>query len=255
MDDELVNGIKGLMISISRLDLGEPIPPLDELFLKVWAEHYARIVSLSRPQRGSSTLEVGLGYGILALVLSEMGERVVSTEHPSRAYLFKGDYRRLLKGKGVLLVANDLAEGLPFASGVFNKVLYCDVIEHLFPEMLEGQVRELHRVLQPGGLLILSTPNLARLWNRVAFLRGRPVNPPLRVRRVGKTYDHIREYQWEELVPLFGDVGFRIEKVEYGWIPHFNGENPKCALNRITEWLLPLAPALGDEFYVRMVKV
>ena len=250
----LAGEIRELMIRVSELDLGEPLPPLDHLFLRVWAEHYGRIVSLARPRKGCLTLEIGLGYGIIPLFLADRGERVVSTEHPSRAYLFKNDYLRLLRERGVEPVANDLVEGLPFTAGSFNKVLYCDVIEHLSPDMVEGQVAEIHRVLSPGGVLVISTPNLARLWNRLHFLRGRPVNPPLRVRKVGETYDHIREYQWEELEPMFTDMGFRVEKVEYGWIPHFNGEDPGGMLNRLNRLLIPFFPLLGDEFYIRMVK-
>ncbi len=245
---------RALMLRVSKMDLGEPLPPLDELFLHVWAEHYARIVGLSRPARGTLTLEVGLGYGIIAAVLSSLGERVVSTEHPSRAYLLKGEYRAFIHERGVLPVANDLGDGLPFSSGSFHKVLYCDVIEHLPVEMVKGQVAELHRVLRPGGVLVLSTPNLARLWNRLRFLSGRPVNPPIEVRRVGETFDHIREYLWEELCPIFEGAGFQVEEVEYGWIPHFNGESPSGMVNRLTKVVMPIFPRLGDEFYVRMVK-
>ncbi len=254
MDGSLVREVRDLMVRISGLDLGEPLPPLDGLFLQVWADHYARIVSLSRPQAGSLTLEVGLGYGIIPIILSRAGERVISTEHPSRPYIFKRDYRGLLDESGVEVVANDLLEGLPFASGRFQKVFYCDVVEHLSPSVVEAQIGEIGRVIAPGGVLVISTPNLARLWNRLRFLVGRPVNPPLRVRKVGETYDHLREYQWSELRPLFEEAGFEVERVEYGWIPHFNGDNPRGLVNRLTRLLMALFPALGDEFYVRMVK-
>ena len=76
----------------------------------------------------------------------------------------------------------------------------------------------------------------------------------MRVRKVGETYDHLREYQWSELRPLFEEAGFEVERVEYGWIPHFNGDNPRGLVNRLTRLLMALFPALGDEFYVRMVK-
>ncbi len=246
--------IERLMVEVAGLDLGEPLPPLDPLFLQVWAEHYARIVRLSAPQEGSLTLEVGAGYGIIPILLSRRGERVVATEHPSRGYLFKEDYRRLLEANGVLLVANELSEGLPFGSGSFSKVLYCDVIEHLPPSWVETQIRELGRVLAPNGVLVVSTPNLARLWNRLCFLSGRPVNPSIQVRKVGETFDHIREYLWEELAPIFENAGFMVEGLEYGWIPHFNGKSPTSPINRVNRLLLRGFPSFGDEFYVRMVK-
>lgn len=253
-DDTLREEIKGLMVRMSKLDFGEPLPSLDPLFINVWAEHYARIIRLAEPEHCSLTLEIGLGYGIIASVLGDRKEQVVTTEHPSRAYLWKKDYRRLLENKGLTLVANDLSEGLPFGSDSFQKVLYCDVIEHFSPQIVNYQIEEIARVLKLGGVLIFSTPNLARLANRLEFLKGRIINPPLEVRKVGETFDHIREYLWEELIGAFQKVGFVQERMEYGWIPYFNGDSPKCLINRLTELMLPILPKLGDEFYVRMRK-
>jgi SAM-dependent methyltransferase len=53
-----------------------------------------------------------------------------------------------------LLVAD--AHQLPFVSGSVNCVLCCEVLEHL--EDPEQCVREMQRVLVPGGVLLLSVP-------------------------------------------------------------------------------------------------
>ncbi len=53
------------------------------------------------------------------------------------------------------------AEGLPFKSGSFGIVIIKHVVEHLpHPEMA---IAELGRVIAPGGVLILATPNLSSL--------------------------------------------------------------------------------------------
>lgn len=61
--------------------------------------------------------------------------------------------------------------GLPFEDGTFDAVVAGEVLEHLqFPDVA---VREIHRVLKPGGVVVGSVPNAFRLRNRVEFLLGR----------------------------------------------------------------------------------
>ena len=49
---------------------------------------------------------------------------------------------------------------LPFAGGWFEGVECHHVIEHLTPEDARHALAELHRVLQPGGILEISCPDL-----------------------------------------------------------------------------------------------
>jgi SAM-dependent methyltransferase len=58
---------------------------------------------------------------------------------------------------------------LPYQSGTFDCALCLDVLEHLTFEEQPRAIRELHRVLRPGGELLVSVPNLAHLQSRVHF--------------------------------------------------------------------------------------
>jgi SAM-dependent methyltransferase len=63
---------------------------------------------------------------------------------------------------------------LPYESGSFDRALCLDVLEHLAFDDQATALRELTRVIRPGGELLLSVPNLAHLQSRVHFLlRGR----------------------------------------------------------------------------------
>lgn len=65
-------------------------------------------------------------------------------------------------------------DALPFADASFDRALCLDVLEHLAYEQQPRALAELHRVLVPGGELLVSVPNLAHLQSRVQFLlRGR----------------------------------------------------------------------------------
>jgi len=50
-------------------------------------------------------------------------------------------------------------EPLPFEEGRFSMALLNEVFEHLRINPLE-RLERIHRVLRPGGILLLTTPNL-----------------------------------------------------------------------------------------------
>jgi predicted SAM-dependent methyltransferase len=58
------------------------------------------------------------------------------------------------------LVFVDATKPLPFRDGVFDYVFSEHMIEHIPFGDAQGLLREIHRVLKPGGLLRLSTPDL-----------------------------------------------------------------------------------------------
>ncbi len=74
-------------------------------------------------------------------------------------------------GEGLDLTKGDnLGKPLKLKSNSADLVIALEVIEHLFDTDLF--LSEIHRVLKPKGILILSTPNLASLPNRLRLLFG-----------------------------------------------------------------------------------
>lgn len=245
-----------------QVDYGEPLPDLDDRFLSVWAAHYASIVSLIQPM--PPLLEIGAGYGILAAGLAKITRQpLFSTEHPSRAYFFRPAYRHFLDRNHTHLIGNDLNDGLPFLSGEFQQVYFCDVIEHLPMGCVGTVLDEIHRVLRPEGILILSTPNLNRLSNLFRFLSGYSVNPPFEVSRHGRTFGHIREFAPKEMNRILSLHGFRVTGRTYGLNPYYAAEafgayNLFSAatvrmINRITAIVSRVFPSVGDQMFLTAV--
>ena len=58
-------------------------------------------------------------------------------------------------------------EPLPYADSQFDLVTCVETIEHL--ENFRALVREIHRVLKPGGALVMTTPNILNLRSRLRF--------------------------------------------------------------------------------------
>lgn len=65
-------------------------------------------------------------------------------------------------------VADLNVQGLPFEDSTFDLVTCTEVIEHL--EHYRYTIREMFRVLKPGGTLVLTTPNILNLKSRVRFM-------------------------------------------------------------------------------------
>jgi SAM-dependent methyltransferase len=120
------------------------------------------------PERGHplSVLDLGCGAGTTTTELFR-GERgrfgVVGADVSLQAL------SQYLEATGCPGVRLD-AQRLPFADASFDLVVSDDVVEHLVDT--DEYAREIHRVLRPDGLLLLTTPNLAAWFNRLALLAG-----------------------------------------------------------------------------------
>lgn len=113
-----------------------------------------------RPEalRGARALEVGCGQGTFCGWLADHGaERVLGIEFSSAAVRRA---RASSDHPAVRFEVGDIQD-IGCADGSFDLVVSCETIEHV-PD-LRRALRELARVLRPGGTLLLSTPNYASL--------------------------------------------------------------------------------------------
>jgi SAM-dependent methyltransferase len=115
---------------------------------------------------------------------------------------------------GAAGVCLDVGAGLALRDGCAAALVLAELIEHVYdPRALLG---ECHRVLRPGGALVLTTPNLAGLQDRWRFLRGRSprqvdaLHPYLRL--------HIRPFTASSLRALLADAGFRVVELRSNYV-------------------------------------
>lgn len=130
-------------------------------------------------------LEAGCGEGYGADLIARLAKRVIGLDYDDAAVAHvTARYPR------VEAVRGNLAE-LPLPDAAVDVVVNFQVIEHLWDQA--QFIAECARVLRPGGLLMISTPN------RITFSPGRdtPINP-----------FHTRELNAAELTELLVDGGF-----------------------------------------------
>ncbi|MGI6796805.1 class I SAM-dependent methyltransferase [Gordonia sihwensis] len=114
---------------------------------------------------GRDVLEAGSGEGYGASMIAARAKSVTCVDYDEQAVDHtRRRYPELVVHRGNLI-------DLPLADGSVDVVVNFQVIEHLWDQ--SAFVAECHRVLRPGGVLLMSTPN------RITFSPGRdtPLNP------------------------------------------------------------------------------
>jgi len=150
------------------------------------------------PRSDARILDVGAGTGFLL-------NRLART-HPPELLAgvdlsggMLGVARRRLPS-GVTLVQAD-ADALPFPPGTFGKVVSSSSF-HFWRRPLEG-LREIHRVLEPGGVLTLTDWSRDFLGPRFRELWLRALDPA-----------HFRTWSRAEVEGMLEEAGFRVLEAE-----------------------------------------
>ena len=103
---------------------------------------------------------------------------------------------KFCRERGHTMLARADAVDLPFADSTFEIMTALDVIEHLDDDYLA--LKEMLRVMKPGGILIVSVPSYKFLWTYWDDILG-----------------HRRRYTTAMLRDVAERAGFRVRKLSY----------------------------------------
>ncbi len=198
----------------------------DELSLVEWFSEYCRQHRIrlgadlhlidQHVEKGARVLEYGAVPLLMTAALASLDFKVSALDlGPER---FAGAIENL----GLDVTRCDVeTEAVPFAGGTFDAVLFNELFEHLRINPV-FTLREVHRVLKTGGLLLLSTPNLRSfrgIRNLIVRNQGHAVSAGVyrqyeKLETLGHM-GHVREYTTREVSDFLTRIGFDVEKIIY----------------------------------------
>jgi SAM-dependent methyltransferase len=134
-------------------DTGERLIPEGREGLIVHAEHLTRYVAAVEICRDKDVLDIASGSGYGSLMLAASAKSVVGVDISEEAVahareLYVADNLEYRVGSG---------EQIPLADDSVDVVVTFETIEHI--ENYRAFVTEIRRVLRPGGIALVSTPN------------------------------------------------------------------------------------------------
>jgi ubiquinone/menaquinone biosynthesis C-methylase UbiE len=194
----------------ARVALGKPASYGDFVL-----ERRVQLLDAMGRFQGRRLLDVGCGNGAQTLRLLDRFEEVVALDVVSQhlqdlqAHLPPDTNCRPILYDG---------RHMPFEDASFDVALSIETLEHV--EQEDATLAEIHRVLEPGGTLVVSVPNKwwifethgARLpllpWNRVPFFSWLP-------RPLHSRWARARIYTGKQIGRLVEAAGFEIESIQY----------------------------------------
>ena len=133
-----------------------------------------RLVKYAGVERGREVLDVGCGTGVVALTAARLGAKVTGVDLTPEL-LARARENGAIMGLEVAWQEGD-AEALPFADARFDIVV--SQFGHMFAPRPEFAVKEMLRVLKPGGTIAFSTWPPEMMVGRMFAVTGKYAPPP-----------------------------------------------------------------------------
>lgn len=151
---------------------------------------------------GKRFLDIGCAAGVLSKAVCGRYEEVYGVD-------IAEDAVRLARENGVIARRVDLnCETLPFDTDFFDAVTALSVLQYVYDP--EHALRECHRILRPGGELLLSVPNMRSLGKLFrVFVRGR-FPQTAKAYNFGCDGGAIHYFCSKDVLDLLGKVGFTV---------------------------------------------
>jgi SAM-dependent methyltransferase len=196
--------------------------------------------------RGARLLEIGCGMGTDLLQFARGGARCTGIDLTPRSVEITRHRFALYDMRGAFMIAD--GEHLPFASETFD-VVYSNGVLHHTPDTA-GAVREVHRVLRPGGTakVMLYHRNSLNYWFEIILRRGVLGGEFVRGRSAEEIMSRVIEFSDHDARPL---VKVYSRKQARALFSHFS--DVQVDVEQLTrDELRFLAPLISEKSFAKL---
>ncbi len=208
----------------------------DEYSANINDSRYRKVFRILKSRKKGKFLEIGCSSGDFLEKVKGLGYAVKGLEISEEA-------ARRGRKKFLDIKTGDAIKPLPFPKNYFDVILAGEIIEHTFDdsEFLE----KVYKILKPHGTLIITTPNLVSLKNRILMLFGK--DP-----RFAIAPYHYKVYTPNQIRNLFKKSKFKYFKVLGNYVIYSKNREP--FLGSFFEWLGGKFPSLAEHYIVMAKK-
>lgn len=193
---------------------------------------WKRVIDYALEEAPNRVLDVGCSSGNISSFLVNRSIKVFGAD-----IMFDNLWKA--RDKGITPIICDLSKGLPYRNQTFDCILAGEIIEHIIDT--DYFLEEVNRVLISKGVLIITTPNLVNLENRLRILIGKY---PIFVDYTSRGDNHVRVYTGRALKKQLTEKGFYILENTGSFVPFVSYSN----LKKINVCLMPVLSVIGSLF-------
>lgn len=187
------------------------ITPEEKLYTQMWKNKMKQIgsgcddgelrlsMAANITDRGERLLDVGCGDGGFISRVKDKFDKVYGLDISPVSV-------ELCRKMGVEATQINLnQQAIPYPDDFFDTVASLEVIEHVFDPLFF--LKEIYRVLKPGGVLIISTPNIRKIQRIFSIIMGH--FPRTSYDPVGFDGGHLHYFTSKDLSQLILECGFK----------------------------------------------
>jgi len=191
----------------------------------------------------SKLLDIGCANGFITKEFVKMKYQAYGIDISSK--LLKQAKKKEVKVKQI-----DINNGLSFSNNFFDFIFAGEIIEHI--QNTEIIFKEINRVLKKNGQIIITTPNLAHLPDRIKLLKGQA---PTQIQPLHKYLKlHIRQFTHSSLNQILRSYGFKIIKSQSTIVVFKRNLKDLDKVTKYSKILANLFPSFGASIIIQAQK-